>query len=438
MGKATSEMKFATKAIHGGNDTDPAFGSPQTPIYQSVSFEFPSAKSAADRFALKDFGPSYSRLTNPTVDALEARLAALDGGVGAIAAASGHAAQMLAFLPLVAPGQHIVASNRLYGGSTSQLKNTFPTHFNWQSTLVEPENIDNFERAITEETRAIFIEAIANPGGAVVDIEAVAKIAQRYHIPLVVDNTLATPYLLRPLEWGANVVTYSTTKYIAGNGSALGGAMVDGGNFDWGKDDRYPILTQPCGAYHGLKFHESFGEMALFVHAKGVGLRDIGASQQPMNAFMTLCGLETLPLRMQQHCKNAQKVAEWLSQHDEVADVTYAGLPQSPYHALAQKYTPEGPSSLFTFDIKGGMEESARFLEALQLFTFVANLGDTRSLIIHPASTTHSQLSPEHRKIAGITDGSMRVSIGIEDADDIMADLQRGFDAVGAGLKKSA
>ncbi len=438
MGKATDEMKFATKAIHGGNDTDPAYGSPQVPIYQSVSFEFPDAKTASDRFNLREFGQVYSRLTNPTVDALETRLAVLDGGVGAVAAASGHAAQMLAFLPLVMPGDHIVGSKRLYGGSTSQLTNTFPTHFNWQSTLVDPDEPDNFEAAIQENTRAIFLEALANPGGVVVDIEKVARIAERHHIPLIVDNTLATPYLLRPLEWGANVVTYSTTKYLTGNGSALGGAMIDGGNFDWSKDDRYPALSQGCGAYHGLKFHETFGDMAMFVHAKGVGLRDIGCSQQPMNAWMTLNGLETLHIRMERHCENAQKVAEWLSSHESVAKVSYAGLPDSPYYELGQKYTPKGCSSLFSFDIKGGMEESAEFIDGLKLFTFVANLGDTRSLLIHPASTTHSQLSPEHRVVAGITDGTMRISVGLEDADDIMNDLQRGFDAIGGGLKKTA
>lgn len=425
-----AEMKFATRAIHGGVNPDPAYGSPMTPIYQSVSFEFPSAKSASDRFNLREFGQVYSRLTNPTVDALEARLADLEGGVGAICAASGHAAQMLALMPLVRPGDHIVGSKRLYGGSTSQLTNTFPTHFNWQSTLVDPDKPENFEAAIQENTRAIFLEAVANPAGIVVDIEAVAKIAQKHHIPLIVDNTVATPYLLRPLEWGANIVTYSTTKYIAGNGTALGGAFIDGGNFDWGKDDRYPVLTEGCSAYHGLKFFETFGKMALYAHGKGVGLRDIGATQQPMNAFLTLCGLETLQVRMDKHCSNAKIVATWLSQHDKVAAVSYAGLPSSPYYKLVQKYVPQGPSSLFTFDIKGGMEESARFIEALKLFTFVANLGDTRSLLIHPASTTHSQLSPEHRKMAGITDGSMRVSIGLEDAEDIIADLQHGFDAV--------
>lgn len=437
MGKATDDMKLETKAIHGGNDPDPAFGSTLPPIYQTAGYEFPSAKVAADRFALKDFGPSYSRLTNPTVDVLETRLAVLDGGVGAITAASGHAAQMLAYLPLVAPGQHIVSSNRIYGGSTSQLKNTFPKHFGWQSTLVEPEDPENFERAITEDTRAIFLESVANPSGAVVDIEAVAKIAQAHHIPLIVDNTVPTPYLLRPLDWGANIVIYSTTKFMTGNGSSLGGAFVDGGNFDWGKDDRYPALTQPCDAYHGVNFFKEFGNMAMYVYGKGVGQRDIGASQQPMNAFMTICGLETLHIRMQRHVENAQKVAEWLSQHEMVGSVSYAGLPDSPYHELAKKYTPKGPGALYTFDIKGGMEESAQFLEGLKLFTMVANLGDARSLIIHPASTTHGQLSAEHRKTAGIGDGTMRISVGLEHIDDIIADLQRGFDAIGSTMRKA-
>lgn len=431
MTKSPREMKFDTKLIHGGVEPDKTFGSPQTPIYQSVSFEFPSAKSAADRFNLREFGQVYSRLTNPTVDALEARLAEIDGGVGAICAASGHAAQMLAFLPIVQPGDHIIGSKRLYGGSTSQLSNTFPTHFNWQTTLVDPDEPDNFTQAITEKTRAIFVEALANPGGVVVDIEKIARIAEEHHIPFIVDNTLATPYLLRPIDWGANVVTYSTTKYLTGNGSALGGAVVDAGNFDWGKDDRYPILTGPCSAYHGLKFYETFGEMAYFVHGKGVGLRDIGASQQPMNAFMTLCGLETLHVRMDKHCQNAQIVSEWLSQNDAIENVTYAGLPSSPYYELAQKYTPKGASSLFTFDVKGTLEQAMQFIEALELFTFVANLGDTRSLLIHPASTTHSQLSAEHRQMAGISDGTMRVSIGLEDPDDIIADIERGLAAIG-------
>lgn len=434
-----NEMGFATKAIHAGNEADPNFGSAQVPVYQSVSFKFPTAKDAADRFALKAFGQIYSRLTNPTTDALEARLAALEGGVGSVVAASGHAAQLLAFLPLMQAGDHIVASNRLYGGSTSQLRNTFPTHFGWQSTLVSPDEPEAFERAITEKTKLIFVEALANPGGVVVDIEAVAKIAQKHHLPLIVDNTMATPYLLRPLDWGANVVTYSTTKFMTGNGSSLGGALIDGGNFDWGKDNKFPGLTEPCSAYHGMKFYETFGKMALFVHAKGVGLRDIGPSQQPMNAFLTLCGLETLHVRMQRHAENALEVASWLEKHPLVDRVSYAGLGSSPYKKLADKYLPKGAGAVFTFDIKGGREEATRFIEALQLFHFVANIGDTRSLLIHPASTTHSQLTAEQLASVDITEGTMRVSIGLEDAADIKADLQRGFDAMsGQGMKKAS
>ena len=434
-----NDMQFATKAIHAGVDTDPAFGSPMVPVYQSVSFEFPTAKDAADRFTLKSFGQIYSRLTNPTTDALESRLAALEGGVGAVAAASGHAAQMLAFLPLMQAGDHIVASNRLYGGSTSQLRNTFPTHFGWQSTLVSPDDPANFEKAITERTKLIFVEALANPGGVIVDIEAVAKIAQKHHLPLIVDNTMATPYLIRPLEWGANVVTYSTTKFMTGNGTSLGGALIDGGNFDWAKDDKFPGLNGPCPAYHGMNFVKEFGNMALFVHAKGVGLRDVGPTQQPMNAFLTMCGLETLHVRMDRHVQNAQAVAEWLEQHPQVAKVSYAGLKSSPYNALAKKYMPKGAGAVFTFDIKGAREEAARFIEALQMFSFVANIGDTRSLLIHPASTTHSQLTTEQLASVDITEGSMRVSIGLEDVADIKADLQRGFDAMsGASLRKAS
>ncbi len=430
---------FATMAIHAGPDPDEQHGSPQVPIMQSVSFKFPDADSAADRFNLKEFGQVYSRLTNPTTDALEERLAALDGGVGAIVTASGHAAQMLAFMPLVAPGEHIVGSKRLYGGSTSQLTNTFPQHLGWQSTLVDPDEPDNFARAITEKTKVIFLESIANPGGAVIDIEAVARIAEQHHIPLIVDNTIPTPYLLKPLDWGANMVSYSTTKFICGNGTSLGGALIDGGNFDWGKDDRYPFITEPCPAYNGMRFYENFGNMAYHVYTKGVGLREIGATQQPMNAFLTLLGLETLHIRMQRHVENALEVAKWLDSHEQVIQVSYAGLETSPYHKLAQKYTPKGAGALFSFDIKGGMEESKKFLSALKLFSFVANLGDTRSLIIHPASTTHSQLSPEHRVQAGITDGTMRISVGLEDVRDIIADLQRGFAAIATdGLQRAS
>lgn len=420
---------FATQAIHAGPNPDTQHGSPQVPIAQSVSFRFPTAQSASDRFNLKEFGQVYSRLTNPTVDALEARLTALEGGIGGIAAASGHAAQMLAFMPLVAPGQHIVGSKRLYGGSTSQLTNTFPPHFGWESTLVDPDNPDNFKAAITEKTRAIFLESVANPGGAVVDIEKVARIAQAHHIPLIVDNTIPTPYLLKPLDWGANIVCYSTTKFICGNGTALGGAVIDGGNFDWGKDDRYPFLTGPCKAYNGMKFFEHFGKMAYFVYTKAVGLREAGPTQQPMNAFLTLLGLETLHVRMPRHVQNAQGVAEWLAKHPQVSSVSYAGLPDSPYHALAKKYTPEGPGALFSFDIKGDIEASKRFLEALQLFSFVANLGDTRSLIIHPASTTHSQLSADELSIAGVTPDFIRLSVGLEDIDDILWDLDQALAA---------
>lgn len=435
----SKNYQFATKAIHAGAPTDPAYGSPLPPIYQSVSFEFPSAQSAADRFQLREFGQIYSRLTNPTTDALEARLAALEGGAGCVVAASGHAAQLLAFLPVMSAGDHIIGSNRLYGGSTSQLLNTFPQHFGWQTTLADADNPDSFKAAIKENTKAIFIEALANPGGVVVDIEKIAKIAHDAGIPLIVDNTLATCYLLRPFEYGADVVTYSTTKFLTGNGASLGGAVIEGGNFDWAKTKgKFPALTEPCAAYNGMNLYETFGNMAFTVHAKAVGLRDIGPTQQPMNAFLTLLGLETLAVRMDRHVSNAQKVAEWLEQQPEVESVTYASLKSSKYHALAQKYLPKGAGALFSFTIKGDLADAKRFIEALELFTFVANIGDTRSLIIHPASTTHSQLSPEHRKNAGILDGTMRVSIGLEDISDIIGDIAQALKTYRAAGKKAA
>ncbi len=434
----TKNYQFATKAIHSGNPTDPAFGSPLPPIYQSVSFEFPSAQSAADRFQLREFGQIYSRLTNPTTDLLESRLAVLEGGSAAVVTSSGHSAQLLAFMPVMAAGDHIVGSNRLYGGSTSQLLNTFPQHFGWQTTLADADNPDSFKAAIKENTKAIFVEALANPGGVVVDIEKIAKIADEAGIPLMVDNTLATPYLLRPFDYGANVVTYSTTKFLCGNGSALGGAVIDGGNFDWSKSNKFPALTEPCAAYNGMKFHETFGNMALAIHAKAVGLRDIGATQQPMNAFLTTLGIETLAVRMDRHVSNAQKVAEWLEQQPEIESVTYASLKSSKYYALAQKYLPKGAGALFSFTVKGDLADAKRFIEALDLFTFVANIGDTRSLIIHPASTTHSQLQPEHRKNAGIMDGTMRVSIGLEDVTDIIGDIAQALKVYRGAGKKAA
>ncbi len=432
----TKNYGFATRAIHGGVATDPAFGSPLPPIYQSVSFEFPTAQSAADRFHLREFGQIYSRLTNPTTDALEGRLNAMEGGTGCTVASSGHAAQLLALLPLMQAGDHIVASSRLYGGTTSQLLNTFPQHFGWTATLVNPEDTDEIKKAIKPNTKAIFIEALANPGGVIVDVEAIAKIAEAHHIPLLVDNTTATPYLLRPLEYGANIVCYSTTKFLTGNGSSLGGALVEGGNFNWAKTPgKFPALTEPCSAYHGMKLYETFGNMAVTVHAKAVGLRDLGPTQQPMNAFLTLLGLETLAVRMERHCQNAQKVAEWLEKHPQVASVSYAGLPSSPYHSLAQKYLPKGAGAMFTFDIKGTLEDAKRFIETLELFNFVASFGDTRSLIIHPASTTHSQLTKEQMKGVGISEGTMRVSIGLEDAADIISDLEQALNSYNKGKK---
>lgn len=392
---------FATLAIHAGAQPDPTTGARVTPIYQTTSFVFEDVEHAANLFALNQLGNIYTRLTNPTVSALQERLAALEGGIGATATASGHSAQILALLPLMEPGDHIVASKKLYGGSLNQMSNTF-RKFGWQTTFVEPDDVENFRKAVTPRTKAFFIEALANPGGVVVDIEAVAKIAHEAGVPLIVDNTLATPYLCRPFEFGADIVTHSTTKFLAGHGNALGGVVIDSGNFDWtAHGDRFPALTQPLPDYHGTVFAEKFGKLAYTFYNIAVGLRDVGPAQSPMNAFLTLTGIETLPLRMRQHSDNALQVARYLEAHPAVSYVSYAGLESSPYYPLAQKYLPNGAGAVFTFGLKGGYDAGVKVVESVKLFSHLANIGDTRSLIIHPASTTHSQLPDEEKAAAG-------------------------------------
>lgn len=421
-------------AIHAGNRPDET-GSCQVPVYQTASYVFKDTDHAADLFNLKESGYVYSRLTNPTVTALEKRMAALEGGVGGTAAASGHAIQLTALFNLMKPGDDIVASSRLYGGTTSQFKNSF-IQFGWKANIVDIDDHKKVEQAITPATKGIYVESFANPAGAVADIEALAKIAHAHGIPLLVDNTMASPYLIRPIDWGADIVLNSTTKFLCGNGAAMGGAVVDSGRFDWSQNDKFPLLTGPEPAYNGLRFHETFKEMAFTVRAHAVGLRDLGASQSPMNAFLTLNGIETLHLRMQRHCDNAMKVAKFLKDHKEVSWVTYTGLPDSPYHALARKYSPRGFGSVFTFGVRGGYDAAKGTVGRLKLFKHVANIGDTRSLIIHPASTTHSQLSDEHRIAVGVRPEGMRVSIGLEHPDDIIADLDQAL--TGARSSKAA
>ncbi|SMH57894.1 O-acetylhomoserine aminocarboxypropyltransferase [Azospirillum agricola] len=418
---------FETRAIHAGAAPDPATGARQTPIYQTTSFVFEDVDDAASLFNLQKVGFIYSRLTNPTVAVLEERLANLEGGAGATATASGHAAQLLALFPLMAPGDGVVASQKLYGGSINQIGTSFPRAFGWQPTFVDTDNPDNVRAAITEKTKAVFVESLANPGGVVTDIEAIAKIADEAGIPLIVDNTLATPYLINPIQWGATLVVHSTTKFLSGNGTAVGGVVIDSGTFDWSKSGRYPALSEPDPGYHGLRFHETFGHLAFTIHGHAVGLRDLGPSQAPQNAFLTLNGIETLPLRMQRHVENARKVAEFLEDHPAVGWVSYAGLPSSKYHALAKKYLPKGAGAVLTFGVKGGYAAGVKLVEGVELFSHLANIGDSRSLIIHPSSTTHRQLSAEGQATAGAGPDVIRLSIGLESVEDIIADLDQAL-----------
>ncbi|WP_448189685.1 O-acetylhomoserine aminocarboxypropyltransferase [Azospirillum sp. sgz301742] len=427
-----SEQKtfgFETRAIHAGAAPDPATGARQTPIYQTTAYVFDDIDDAASLFNLQKLGFIYSRLTNPTVSVLEERLANLEGGVGATCTSSGHSAQMMALFPLLSPGDEFIASTKLYGGSLNQFANSFPRAFGWKSIFVDTDDLEAVRKAVTPKTKAIFVESLANPGGVVTDLEALAKIADAAQIPLVVDNTLATPYLCRPIEHGATLVIHSTTKFLSGNGTSLGGVIIDSGKFDWTKAGKYPALTEPEPGYHGLKFHETFGHLAYTIHGHAVGLRDLGPSQAPMNAFLTLNGIETLPLRMERHAANALKVAQFLESHPAVAWVSYAGLESSKYHQLAKKYLPRGAGSVFTFGVKGGYAAGVKVVESVQLFSHVANLGDSRSLIIHPASTTHRQLSEEGLAKAGAGQEVVRLSIGIESAEDIIADLDQALRA---------
>ncbi|HMG50490.1 MAG TPA: O-acetylhomoserine aminocarboxypropyltransferase [Inquilinus sp.] len=433
MSENSSGPGFDTLAIHAGARPDPATGARQTPIYQTTSYVFEDAEHAASLFNLQKLGFIYSRLTNPTVSVLEERIASLEGGVGAIAAASGHGAQLLALFPFMEPGAEIVAANKLYGGSINQLGNSFKRAFGWVTHFVDADDPENIRRAANDKTRAIFIESLANPGGVVSDIEAIAKVAHDLGVPLIVDNTMATPYLCRPIEHGADIVVHSTTKFLSGNGTSIGGVVVDSGRFNWAQSDKFKGLTGEEPGYHGLRFHETFGDLAYTFYGHAVGLRDLGVNQQPMNAFLTLLGIETLSLRMDRHIENAQKVAEFLSTHPAVEWVNYAGLPSSKYHELAKRYLPRGAGSVFTFGVKGGFDAGVKMVEGVELLSHLANIGDARSLIIHPASTTHRQLTPEGLKAAGAGPEVIRLSIGLESVADIIADLDQALRAATAG-----
>ncbi|MQX37493.1 O-acetylhomoserine aminocarboxypropyltransferase [Roseospira navarrensis] len=423
-----TDYGFATRSVHAGASPDPTTGARSTPIFQTTSYVFDDVDQAAARFNLHNFGHVYARLSNPTVSVLEERIANLEGGRAACCAASGHAAQFLTFFTLLEPGDEFIAARNLYGGSITQFGLSFKK-LGWTCHFVDPTDPENFRRALTETCKAIFIEVLANPGGIVVDLEAVAAIAQEAGIPLIVDNTMATPYLCRPLEWGADIVTHSTTKFLSGHGNALGGAIVESGRFDWAKSDKFPSLAKPEPAYHGLTFYETFGDFAFTTKARAVALRDFGPTLSPQNAYLTIMGIETLPLRMRQHVANAKTVAEYLAGHPKVAWVSHAGLPTSPFKALAEKYLPGGPGAVFTFGVKGGFESGIRVVESVNVFSHLANIGDTRSLILHPASTTHRQLTEEQRAAAGAGDDVIRLSIGIEDAADLIADLDRALES---------
>ncbi|MES2970630.1 MAG: O-acetylhomoserine aminocarboxypropyltransferase/cysteine synthase family protein [Pseudomonadota bacterium] len=424
-------LGFDTLQIHAGTAPDPATGARQVAIYQTTAYVFRDADHAAKLFNLQEVGYIYSRLTNPTVSALANRVCALEGGAGAICCSSGHAAQIMALFPLMGPGCNVVASTRLYGGTIQQFSNTI-RKFGWSAKFVDFDDLAALEAACDDNTRAIFCESIANPGGYITDLDAVAGVADRVGLPLIVDNTSATPYLCRPIEHGATLVVHSATKYLTGNGTVTGGVVVDSGKFDWSASGKFPSLSEPEPAYHGLTFHAALGGMAFTFHSIAVGLRDLGMTMNPQGAHYTLMGIETLSLRMERHVENAMKVAEWLERDPRVEAVTYAGLKSSPYNDRVARICPKGAGGLFTFAVKGGYEACVKLVDNLKLFSHVANLGDTRSLVIHSASTTHRQLSEAQQIAAGAGPNVVRLSIGIEDVADIIADLDQALAAATA------
>jgi len=427
----TTEPGFDTLAIHAGAQPDPTTNARITPIYQTTSYVFNSTEHAGNLFALAEFGNIYTRIMNPTTAVLEEKIAALEGGTAALATSSGHGAQLLIFHTIMEPGDNFIAANRLYGGSINQFGVAFK-NFGWECRWGDMDDLDAVEKLIDDRTKAIFVESLANPGGFVTDIQAVADLAHKHGLPLIVDNTMATPYLIRPIEHGADIVVHSLTKFIGGHGNSMGGILVDGGTFDWSASGKYPMLSQPRAEYGGAVLHQAVGNIAFAIACRVLGLRDFGPTISPQNAFYLLTGAETLALRMQRHCDNAIDVAKHLEGHPAVSWVNYAGLESSPYHALQQKYAPKGAGAVFTFGLKGGFDAGVKFVESLEMFSHLANIGDTRSLVIHPASTTHRQLSDEQREAAGAGNDVVRLSIGIESVEDIKADLDQALAKVSA------
>ncbi len=425
-----SDLRFETLQLHVGQEqADPATDSRAVPIYQTTSYVFHNSKHAADRFGLADAGNIYGRLTNSTQDVLEKRIAALEGGSAALALASGAAAITYTIEALAANGGHIVAQKTIYGGSYNLLAHTLP-QYGIETTFVDAHNLAEVEDAIKENTRAIYLETLGNPNSDIPDIDAIAEIAHKHGLPLVIDNTFGTPYLIRPIEHGADIVVHSATKFIGGHGTTLGGIIVEAGKFDWSASGKYPNIAAPNPSYHGVSFYDVVGPAAFVTYIRAILLRDTGATISPFNAFLLLQGVETLSLRLERHAENTKKVVEFLSNHPQVEKVNHPSLPDHPDHALYQKYFPNGGASIFTFDIKGGKEEAWKFIDGLKIFSLLANVADVKSLVIHPASTTHSQLSDAELADQGINQNTIRLSIGTEHIDDIIADLEAGFAAI--------
>ncbi len=421
---------FDTRAVHAGQRPDPYTGARAVPIFQTTSYVFEDTDSAAAYFNLQEYGNTYSRIMNPTVAAFEERIGNLEGGAGGVAFASGLAGQAAALFTMLQPGDHVVASSALYGGSVTQLKHLL-RKLSVELTFVDPDDLSLWEGAIRPTTKALFGETIGNPGGNVLDVEPIARLGHDHGIPLVIDNTFATPYLCRPIEWGADIVIHSATKFLGGHGTSLGGVVVEAGTFDW-SNGRFPVVADPSPAYHGLAFHETFGMYGYLMKLRAESLRDLGGAMSPFNAFLLLLGVETLPIRMDRHVANAEDIARFLVCHPMVERVRYAGLEDSSYYPLKEKYLPRGAGAVFSFDIRGGRAAGTALIERLQLWSHLANVGDAKSLIIHPASTTHRQLGDEELRAAGITAGTIRLSVGLETLDDLIWDLERGFRAARA------
>jgi len=425
MEEESREFGFATRQVHAGQRPDPNTGARAMPIYQTTSYVFEDPESAAAYFNLQEYGNTYTRIMNPTVAAFEERMASLEGGVGAVAFASGIAAQAGALFTMLSPGDHVVSSSALYGGTVNQLKHLLrkmSVEFSW----VDPDDLDAWKAAVRPNTKAFFGETIGNPGGNVLDIEALARLAHEHGAPLLVDNTFATPYLCRPFDWGADIVMHSATKFIGGHGTSIGGVVADAGTFNWA-NGRYPVIADPSPAYHGLQFYETFGMYGYLMKVRAETLRDLGACMSPFNAFLFLQGLETLSLRMERHVTNARAIAKYLAGHELVSRVTYSGSSTSRYKELVKKYLPRGAGAIFTFELKGGREAGQNFIRGVTLWSHLANVGDAKSLIIHPASTTHRQLEEHELLAAGVGPGTIRLSVGIEEVDDLIWDLEQGF-----------